>query len=389
MNNLEDLKEKIVFESKNIIETLSKITSAEELLGKKDLVEELNERLSFLKVLEKNEEYFVFENANSSTHKAEQIVEIEETFGYSSDDNEMEEEVLFTNELNEFNPDEVEEKEVEVEDLFVEEKDEIQLSENAGEENPEEVVFINEDLKEIFEEQEDYLASEEEKPVEVSLNLEEIIENEKLDTHQFDNQIIEEKKSLIEEVGEEKEFANETLTEDTQTEVGFSFELADKSTDVESTDDASDNLTEDQQREIQEKKFKLASIKGLKPVESLFDEETLEATKIASNTPVSTATIPISTPEPSLVKSNVSTSYMEAEKSKTEFRLDLNDKLAFTKMLFGGSQSELNDTVRILNSFKNLDEAKEYLSELYYQRHWNKAEEYAQRLWSLVENKFL
>ena len=59
MNNLEDLKEKIVFECKNIIETLSKITSTEELLAKKDLVDELSERISFLKIFEKNEEYFL------------------------------------------------------------------------------------------------------------------------------------------------------------------------------------------------------------------------------------------------------------------------------------------------------------------------------------------
>ncbi len=34
-------------------------------------------------------------------------------------------------------------------------------------------------------------------------------------------------------------------------------------------------------------------------------------------------------------------------------------------------------------------EAKEYLSDLYYERKWNKVDEYAQRLWRLVENKFL
>lgn len=80
---------------------------------------------------------------------------------------------------------------------------------------------------------------------------------------------------------------------------------------------------------------------------------------------------------------------MEADKVKPEFRLDLNDRIAFSKMLFNGSQSDLNETVAHLNGFRNLEEAKEYLSDLYYERKWSKVDEYAQRLWILVENKFL
>ena len=80
---------------------------------------------------------------------------------------------------------------------------------------------------------------------------------------------------------------------------------------------------------------------------------------------------------------------MEAAKQKPEFRLDLNDRMAFTKMLFAGSQSALNDAVTQLNQCRNIDEAKEFLSDLYYARKWEKVDEYAQRLWILVENKFL
>ncbi len=57
--------------------------------------------------------------------------------------------------------------------------------------------------------------------------------------------------------------------------------------------------------------------------------------------------------------------------------------------LFGGSQTDLNNAVAELNRCRNLEEAKEYLSDLYYERKWNKVDEYAQRLWILVENKFL
>ena len=71
-----------------------------------------------------------------------------------------------------------------------------------------------------------------------------------------------------------------------------------------------------------------------------------------------------------------------------DFKLDINDRLAFSKMLFDNSQSELNEVVKKLNSFKTLDEAKAYLSDVYYEKNWEKVDEYAQRLWSLVENKF-
>lgn len=124
-----------------------------------------------------------------------------------------------------------------------------------------------------------------------------------------------------------------------------------------------------------EKKFKLASIRGLgQTVKSLFEEEELEAG--AAKSPIEEET------------KKVSLDYMQAPTPRPEFKLDLNDRIAFTKTLFDGSQAELNHTVNALNEFKTLDEAKRYLSEVYYQRNWKKADEYAQRLWLLVENKF-
>lgn len=132
-----------------------------------------------------------------------------------------------------------------------------------------------------------------------------------------------------------------------------------------------------------ERKFKLAHIKGLKSVvQSLFDDDPLE--HIQEEPKVETPAI-----SSSLVKSNMPIDFLEAEKTLPDFKLDINDKLAFTKMLFEGSQAELNDVVKKLNSFKTLEDAKSYLSDIYYERNWQKADEYAQRLWSLVENKFL
>ncbi len=125
----------------------------------------------------------------------------------------------------------------------------------------------------------------------------------------------------------------------------------------------------------QEKKFKLASIKGLgSSVHSLFED--------SQNEEVQEQREPIS----AVLPENQTLSHSGS--TRMGFKLDLNDRIAFTKTLFNGSQSELNHTVNSLNEFKTLEEAKSYLSEVYYQRNWKKVDEYAQRLWNLVESKF-
>ena len=133
------------------------------------------------------------------------------------------------------------------------------------------------------------------------------------------------------------------------------------------------------QAESHDKKFKLAHIKGLKIAKSLFDDDHLEEEE---------KPVPVQT-SGSLLKNNVPTDYMEAPKPKPEFKLDLNDRIAFSQYLFNGSQSELNQVVSILNSFNSLEKAKEFLSDIYYERDWKKVDNYAQRLWTLVENRFL
>lgn len=127
-----------------------------------------------------------------------------------------------------------------------------------------------------------------------------------------------------------------------------------------------------------ERKFRLSQIKGVKKMDFQSGEE-----------PTADGAAKHKQKEDhSLLKNNVSLDYMEAEKPAPAFKLDLNDRIAFTKKLFSGSQADLNLAVSKLNSFTTLEEAKEYLSEIYYERNWAKEDEYAQRLWSLVESKF-
>lgn len=127
---------------------------------------------------------------------------------------------------------------------------------------------------------------------------------------------------------------------------------------------------EEEISEEQDKKIKLAHIKGLS-VQSLFDEETITEPKQEAE--VSEEVGPLVTPS----------------KPRQDFKLDFNDRLAFLKVLFDNSQVDMNEVIKKLNSFDNIEQAREYLSDVYYERNWGKVDEYAQRLWVLVENKFL
>ncbi|WP_052910935.1 hypothetical protein [Riemerella anatipestifer] len=127
---------------------------------------------------------------------------------------------------------------------------------------------------------------------------------------------------------------------------------------------------EEEISEEQDKKIKLAHIKGLS-VQSLFDEETITESKQEAE--VSEEVELLATPS----------------KPRQDFKLDFNDRLAFLKVLFDNSQVDMNEVIKKLNSFDNIEQAREYLSDVYYERNWGKVDEYAQRLWALVENKFL
>ncbi|UKB79685.1 hypothetical protein [Chryseobacterium sp. MEBOG07] len=492
MQNIQDLREKIFFESMNIIDNLDKISNIDELLSKQDLVDELANRISFLKLLEKNIEYFV---ADDQAHQHHSFVSGETEY-HDSGNEVTEEEAIFNNELNEIDENEIfsdgsEEEEAvfnnQLNEIvenkfhenmvsFVEENHEGIVPENTQEHASnheileEEAVFNNQlneiDENEISEEQravlkfvdEDKILADATPDSDEDLNEdlfydevteEEVIFNNQLneidDTEEeiseseakketdsavvneakvavtetipsiFDTETLEDE-ILIEENEEqfvtsnisiqEGEMITETSnvenilseikndhSEENTKEESILAEVYDRrkiveidkpvpeETDKHRSDESFENLEEYHR----EKKIKLANIKGMKAVQSLFDDDHLEREFPKEETPVSV----VKEDTGSILKSNIPTNFMEADKQKPEFKLDLNDRIAFSKMLFEGSQIDLNDAVFQLNQFKTMEEAKEYLSDLYYERKWNKVDEYAQRLWILVENKFL
>ena len=392
MQNWRESYDKVFEEMKNLLSELSKSHTYEDILMKENEINQLYQKFSFLKVSQN----FEF---SSTEIEPLQIIENQLT---NSDSN-----LISVEDFEEENKvAEIVVEETEVHDIFddVPEVEEVHSFEeiDAQEDLVEETVLENEPVNEIDEvqneEQIDEVISEISTPLNVIEDIinesEETIETqtpkeilleeptEKLEPMQ-DSQFsfAMEKEQPIAEVSNddyearlaEKEAKLKELEENRRKIVEFSKE---NTQPEEKTQEVYESQT---QAESHDKKFKLAHIKGLKIAKSLFDDDHLEEEE---------KPVPVQT-SGSLLKNNVPTDYMEAPKPKPEFKLDLNDRIAFSQYLFDGSQSELNQVVSVLNSFNSLEKAKEFLSDIYYERDWKKVDNYAQRLWTLVENRFL
>ncbi|WP_326987398.1 hypothetical protein [Chryseobacterium sp. MP_3.2] len=331
------------------MENLSKITTKEELLAKQELFAELTDRIAFLKILEKNKEAYedeesVFEDGVNHQHISENQSKNGGVADFNQPEERVEEEVMFTNEIND------------IED---------QLDNDILDEIPQTVEpETSSNLESINVEGEDLISKE--------LTFE--IDNERPEEfEQPKNSDLEEYEERI--AKKEQEFLE--LEERRRKIVEFS-----KSEPISDPSEEAVGETPNSSPAV-ERKFKLANIKGLKAMRSMFEDDPLE--KIEEEEALEKKEIDAG----SLLKTNISTEFMEAVKKKPEFRLDFNDKIAFTKLLFNGDEADLKQTIEQLNSYENIEDARTYLSELYYKKEWNKVDEYAQRLWNLVENKFL
>ena len=392
MQNWRESYDKVFEEIKNLLSELSKSDTYEDILMKENEINQLYQKFSFLKVSQN----FEF---SSTEIEPLQIIENQLT---NSDSN-----LISVEDFEEENKvAEIVVEETEIHDIFddVPEVEEVHSFEeiDAREDLVEETVLENEAVNEIVEvqneEQIEQVISDISTPINVTEDIinesQDIIETqtpeeilleeatEKLEPMQ-DSQFsfAMEKEQPIAEVSNddyearlaEKEAKLKELEENRRKIVEFSKE---NTQPKENTQKVYESQT---QAESHDKKFKLAHIKGLKIAKSLFDDDHLEEEE---------KPVPVQT-SGSLLKNNVPTDYMEAPKPKPEFKLDLNDRIAFSQYLFNGSQSELNQVVSILNSFNSLEKAKEFLSDIYYERDWKKVDNYAQRLWTLVENRFL
>ena len=202
-------------------------------------------------------------------------------------------------------------------------------------------------------------------------------ETEVLEELQYENLIYEAKENIDppkEEVNEESPIISSRTSDLT----GVQEEIQENKNHIEEVYISAEEAQSLEMKHQEERKFRLSNIKGVKKMETLFADDFFEDNEAVTEKPQGY----------DLSKSNVSLQYMEVGQTKPVFKLDLNDRIAFTKKLFSGSQSDLNNAVTRLNEFETLDEAKEYLSEIYYEKGWDKEDEFAQRLWNLVESKF-
>ena len=77
------------------------------------------------------------------------------------------------------------------------------------------------------------------------------------------------------------------------------------------------------------------------------------------------------------------------DKLQGDIQIGLNDRIAFVKNLFGGSQEDFNRVVSQLNSFKTRKEAKKFINKMVKPDYdWTDKEEVEQRFMSVVERKF-
>ena len=73
----------------------------------------------------------------------------------------------------------------------------------------------------------------------------------------------------------------------------------------------------------------------------------------------------------------------------TNIQVGLNDRIAFVKHLFDGSQEDFNRVLSQLNSFKSADEALEFINDFVKPDYnWNNKEEYEERFIAIIERKF-
>ena len=72
-----------------------------------------------------------------------------------------------------------------------------------------------------------------------------------------------------------------------------------------------------------------------------------------------------------------------------DIQIGLNDRIAFVKNLFSGSQEDFNRVISQLNTFKTEKEARKFINKMVKPDYnWSEKEEYEERFMSIIERKF-
>jgi len=77
------------------------------------------------------------------------------------------------------------------------------------------------------------------------------------------------------------------------------------------------------------------------------------------------------------------------DKLHGDIQIGLNDRIAFVKNLFDGSQEDFNRVISQLNTFKTEKEAKKFINKMVKPDYnWSEKEEFEERFMNIVERKF-
>ncbi|MCT3920063.1 hypothetical protein HZP98_10280 [Elizabethkingia anophelis] len=381
MQNSHDIQDRILEDVKKIASDIASVESMAGLITNYQKVQELYEKVAFLKMLEvesidihqrKNELEAMIE-ANPAHNKSEEALEKEREVEAEFEEDlskdeasaeiaEIADEEIPTEKVNAVVP----KTENIIENDYSEEEEYVNTLEKDQHESPEEIVAEDEQTEPVAE-------------------TEEISEESKEDASITETEpVITEEETAAAAEEEEEGRGNETET--TKEAISTEEEHADEEKEVAKEPEyqikelfVREEEGSAQMDEETAHKVKLASIKGLKPISRE------EITNITENNEVpEKANQYVNTEEnTAFTPTNANTSVQTGQ-----FRLDLNDRMAFLKKLFNNDEVEMKYVLERLNEARTLDDAKEYLSDLYYDRDWKPVDEYAQRLWSLVESRF-
>ncbi|KFC40010.1 hypothetical protein HZQ67_09845 [Elizabethkingia anophelis] len=379
MQNSHDIQDRILEDVKKIASDIASVESMAGLITNYQKVQELYEKVAFLKMLEvesidihqrKNELEAMIE-ANPAHDKSEEALEKEREVEAEFEEDlskdeasaeiaEIADEEIPTEKVNAVVP----KTENIIENDYSEEEEYVNTLEKDQHESPEEIVAEDEQTEPVAETEE---ISEESKEDASITETEPVITEEETVAAAEEEGRGNETETTKEAISTEEEHADE------EKEVAKEPEYQIKELFVREEEGSA------QMDEEAAHKVKLASIKGLKPISRE------EITNITENNEVPEK-------ENQYVNTEENTAFTPTNANTSvqtgQFRLDLNDRMAFLKKLFNNDEVEMKYVLERLNEARTLDDAKEYLSDLYYDRDWKPVDEYAQRLWSLVESRF-
>lgn len=190
-------------------------------------------------------------------------------------------------------------------------------------------------------------------------------------------------------------------------------EFQEQETEIETEDEKEDKTTEDETVEIPAFKaaFELTpeseeETKKTEPLQISFEDllgldySEPEFVKVDEIPAATTKDIVFETPEPTETPVEKAVETTEKTNSKPislndkfskGIEIDLNDRLAFVKHLFGNNNEDYNRVMSQLITFDNFYETKSFIDEMVKPdyNNWQGKEEYEERFMEIIEKKFL